>query len=313
MMTSAFGDLERLARDGDIRLGYVIGPARTNSTVVARLFGRHADAVIYEPALPVSPIGREHYARTLLAAYRRLRRQVVGRPVDLVVKDLSLFVDPGMLDFIDEHAARVVVTIREPAAQHASLVRQMRHEFSIPQRIDALMRYPVEVTMLLLAWIRLGPQFGRTAKRVLGPGVMGPAGRAIAGWNIESWQKLEAQLQRLSCRTDRCTILDASQMRQAPDAAAAVLDDLAQQMGFCSKGTPLEIAAHSRMRPRSAWAQQALRSVRIEPQSKLPTPVPPLPAPLTAALAPIYRQLLADPRNPLAGLDHATAGFSPAA
>lgn len=309
MTRDPFDELEHLAGSGALRLAYVIGVARSNSTLVARLLGRGCDAIVYEPALPASPRGRAHYAQTLLQAYGRARGAAGDRPVTLVVKDLSLFLDAGMIDFIDRHAQQVVFTIREPEDQHASLVRQFAQEFSIPQRIDAVIRHPLEVAVFLFQLLRLGPMYGGIARAVLPPGTMGPAGRAMAGWNILSWRRLAAQVERLSAQPGRCTIFDAAQMRVAPEIATASLNQIASRFSPAQPGQPIEIAAHSRMRPRSAWAKEALGSDRIKPATNGPAPRP-LPEALLNEIEPIYRRLLDSPLNPLGAIRE--PGFSSA-
>jgi hypothetical protein len=165
------------------------------------------------------------------------------------------------------------------------------------------------VSVFLFQLLRLGPMYGRIAREALPPGTLGPAGRAMAGWNILSWRRLAAQVERLNARPGRCTIFDAAQMRSDPEVATATLARITARLGASGDNPPVEIAAHSRMRPRSAWAKEALGSDRIKPAMARAAHKP-LPAPLLAEIEPIYRRLRTSSLNPLEPT--AAPGFSSA-
>jgi hypothetical protein len=297
------GRLRGLVTSGDLRFVYVIGVARSNSTIVCRLLGQTLDGAVYEPATPAARDRARHYAATILGAYDAVRRRIGrGRPVTLAIKDLSLFLDDRAFDFAAAHAVHLVFTVREPAAAHASLMQQFRHEFRPLQRVDAVLRQPFEAYWM--AWYFL--VYGR---RFLALGRDSAAGEAVplhrlamAGWSIESWRLMARQFAALGAAPERASVLDATEMRRTPERAKAALAAIAARLGAPPGAAPVEVAGHSRMRRRSSWAAEALGSAGIKPLAQSPNPVPALgdfELGLMQRLTPIHRDILASPANPL--------------
>ncbi|HWA19648.1 MAG TPA: hypothetical protein VG757_11705 [Devosia sp.] len=290
--------LSGLVAHGDLRLVYVIGIARSNSTVVCRLLGERLDGVVYEPAVPAAPDPLGHYARVIMNAYRKARKTRTG-PVSLVVKDISLFIDESIFRFIARHAAHVVFTIRDPAGAHQSLVRQFGQEFRPLQRADAVINEPFEALWMALSFAAEVPRLARLADSAH-PGYGAPWYRqAMGGWTVESWRRLGAQFAALD--PARVTVLDAAEMREAPRIATEALATIAQALMPAGRTPMIEVAAHSRMYRRSKWAAEARRSTAIKPLASRDdaAPVKDFEAQICGGVAPIYRALLASPTNPL--------------
>jgi hypothetical protein len=290
--------LSDLIQHGDLRLVYVIGIARSNSTVVCRLLGERLDGVVYEPAVTAAPDPHGHYARVIMSAYRKARKTRSG-PISLVVKDISLFLDDVLFDFVRRHAAHVVFTIRDPASAHESLVRQFAQEFMPLQRVEAVINEPFEALWMAVSFAVEAPRLARLADAAH-PGFGLPWYRkAMAGWTLESWQKLAAQLAALD--PSRVTMLDAREMRRAPTLATDALVAVAAALAPQGRAPMIEVAAHSRMYRRSKWASEARASTSIKPNSAAMEAAAPGPfeAQLFGGLEPVYRALLASPANPL--------------
>ncbi len=82
MSSSAEARLGQLVRSGELRFVYVLGLARSSSTIVCRLLGARLDGAVYEPATPAALGRRRHFARTILKAYDGARARIgSGRPV----------------------------------------------------------------------------------------------------------------------------------------------------------------------------------------------------------------------------------------
>lgn len=211
-----FARLTALCGQGHLRFVYVVGVARSNSTVVCKVLGERLDGAVYEPATPNSAHLRNHYAKTILDAYEAAR---VGKaetePVLLAIKDLSLFLDAEGLAFVLAHAEHVVFTVRDPLTQFPSLVNQFKHEFSIGQRLDALVRYPVEVCFLGYYAAVLGAGFVADAARTFGFSLGKSLLLTVAGWNLKSWRNVTAQFEAALARLgpDRVSVLDAGLMQ----------------------------------------------------------------------------------------------------
>lgn len=281
MEFAPLGRLTRLVASGELRFVYVIGVARSSSTIVCRMLGAALDGAVYEPATPAAFDRQGHFARTILRAYDRARRQIGhGRPVTLAIKDLSLFLDDPAFLAVVAQAAHVVFTVRHPRAQQASLSRQLAQEFAQLQRIDAVVRHPFEALWMACSFLSYGRRFVRDAAAQLGRTTGGMPRLAMAGWNLQSWRNMEAQIAALAAVP--MTILDADHLRHDPGATEALLAGIAAGIAPAGPRTSVEISAHSRMLPRSRWAAEALSSRRIMPAG---TPVaPPTPDAFDAAL-----------------------------
>lgn len=298
--------LADLCRAGRLRFVYVLGVARSNSTVVCKVLGDQMDGSVYEPSTPAAAHLRNHYARTILAAYdkaREMKRE--GDPVVLTIKDLSLFADPWTIDFILEHAVHVVLTVRDPLTQFPSLVTQFKTEFGFRNRVDALVRWPLETIILGYYSLVLGAEY---VARGIGRFGLPPAKALllpIAGWNLKSWSRIVEQfrLARERLGANRVTVLDAGLMRLLPDDATAALDAIAAAATGPSpqERAAVEHAGHSRMYPDSAWANEARQSVAIKPLTAAPRrqPKDAFEARLLAAFYPDYGTLFFDPANRL--------------
>jgi hypothetical protein len=288
--------LSRLVTTGALNFVYVIGVARSNSTLVCRILGAQLDGAVYEPAMPVALAPPRQWAAVIVSAYEqaRLSRAATG-PVMLAIKDLSLFVDAEAFRLIAAHAAHIVFTIRDPVSQYISLKQQFRHEFTLAQRLDALFHYPAEVGWLTVLLFRLGPGMVREAARVCGLSLADIPELAVAGWNLRSWSAIARQFEAVAAadRGGRVTVIDAGRMRARPEAAMAVLNGLAGDLAGGRRGSSLEIAGHSRMLPRSRWAAEALSSMTIKPAAEAGPATPsPIALRLDAVVNPIYRRLL---------------------
>lgn len=304
-MTNSVDRLTSLARSGALRLVYVIGVARSNSTVVCRLLGQRLDGAVYEPAMPVTRTPLLHWAEIILSAYEQARATRPGSaPVALAVKDLSLFVSEPIFQFVRAHAAEIVLTIRDPLHQFPSLVNQMKHEFSVRNRIDAVLRNPIEVGWLAWYMLKLAPGWVRATQQLNGRNPLEIPLAAIGGWNLKSWSNIARHAAELG---DRVTILDAGLMRAFPDEASAILQAIAHRVAPHSPGSNLEIAAHTRMLPRSKWANEALASTTIKPAGPVVARVPkgPFETRLLAEVQPAYTNLFTSPQNALLPLAQA--------
>jgi hypothetical protein len=290
--------LRALLESGALRIVYVLGVARSNSTLVCRLLGQMLDGAVYEPAVPNSADPTAHFAGTILAAYRDAAASR-SLPVTLAVKDLSLFVEPATAALIAAHAAHVVVTIREPVAAHRSLFTQFRQEFGPLQRLDAIVWHPFEAWWMFTGFLTMAPRLHSIARGALPGQRMGPAAAALAGWTLESWRRLDTQLAVID--PARLTVLDAAQSRRAPDAATAVLAGIARRLMPEGRAPFIEREAHSRMASRSKWAAEARHSSAIAPPpagqaTQAPTALEQAIAERTGLT---YRALLDSQANPL--------------
>jgi hypothetical protein len=264
MKSSAIDRLHALVETGDLRFVYVVGVARSSSTILCRVLGSALDGAVFEPATPVALDRQVHYASTIIRAYNRARKQIgAGRPVTLAIKDLSLFLDdPSFLSIVAQ-AAHVVFSVRHPVAQQASLKRQLKQEFSPLQRVDAVVRYPFEALWMAWYFLVYGRRFVRDASALLGYGVRRLPRLAMAGWNLQSWRNMEAQIAGLGDMP--VTVLDADDLRRDPQAAEALLRSIAAAIAPAGPRASVEMAGHSRMLPRSKWAAEALASRGIKP------------------------------------------------
>ena len=223
----------------------MISIARSNSTLVCRLLGERLDGVVYEPAVPsaIDPLG--HYARVIMQAYRKARKTRTG-PVSLVVKDISLFISDEIFAFIARHAEHVVLTVRDPAEAHHSLVRQFSHEFKPLQRVDAIINEPFEALWMAVNFAVEVPRLSRLASATHPDSEAPWYRKAMAGWTIESWRRHWRRNMRRSTPS-RVTILDAGEMRRAPETATAALVAIAEAVQPEGRLPMVEVAAHSRM------------------------------------------------------------------
>ena len=299
--------LAALCEGGDLRFVYIVGVARSNSTVVCKVLGDRLDGAVYEPATPVAVHLHNHYARTILKAYDAARSGKAERdPVLLAIKDLSLFIDDEVFALVLRYAAHIVFTVRDPLTQHPSLVKQFKTEFSLRNRINALVRWPVETCLLGYYMLTLGTGYFADASRAFGVSVAKLLLLPIAGWTLTSWQNVVAQFDKARAKLGaaRVTVLDAGLMRLLPEAATQELDAIAREMrGERPKTTtPVDLAAHSRMFPDSAWADEARRSSTIKPLSGGNTPRRPkdtFEESLLAEFYPDYGHLFFDATNTL--------------
>lgn len=265
--------LEALVDSGQLRFVYVLGLARSSSTIICRLLGEALDGAVFEPATPAAFNRRTHYARTILRAYDRARAAIGSdRPVSLAIKDLTLFLDDPQFEAIVARAAHVVFTIREPAAQQASLARQLKHEFSPLQRIDAVVRHPFEALWMACYFLAYGRRFVREASDLLGYRFTRLPRLAMAGWNLASYRNLERQL--AAREASSISVLDADALRRDPQRAQALLTAIAARIAPAGTRTSIEIAGHSRMLPRSKWAAEALASHAITAAAPAPRNLP---------------------------------------
>jgi hypothetical protein len=304
--TDPFARLAALCDAGHLRFVYVDGVARSNSTVVCKILGDRLDGAVYEPAMPVATSVKRHYAEVILRAYDAARvGKPAGEPVLLAIKDLSLFVDEGLFDFVLAHAAHIVFTVRDPLTQYPSLVTQFKTEFGVRNRVDALVRYPVETCMLGFYTAILGTGYFADAARTVGFSPAASLLLPIIGWNLTSWRNVVWQFDAAQAKlgADRVTVLDAGLMRLLPGAATAALEAIAARVRGDSRrtSTPVDLAAHSRMFPRSAWAKEARHSDAIKPLSSSASrrPKNAFEEKVLAAFYPDFAHLFFNPANGL--------------
>lgn len=258
--------LADLIEAGQLRFVYVVGLARSGSTIVCRVLGAALDGAVYEPATPARLDRGRHYAETILKAYDEARSQIGGdRPVALAIKDLSLFVDDPNFVATMRKASHVVVTVREPAAQQASLKALLAHEFSPWQRIEIIFRHPYEALGMAWYFLVYGRDFVREASSLFGFGFLKLHRLAMAGWNLRSWRNLDAQLAGLG--EVPVSVLDADAMRLRPAETEAELRRIARGIAPTGKPALVEVAGHCRMLQRSKWAAEALGSTGIKAAS----------------------------------------------
>ncbi len=265
--------LTALVAAGQLRFVYVLGLARSGSTIVCRTLGAALDGAVYEPATPARLDRRFHYARTILRAYDEARTLAGSRPIALAIKDLSLFLDDPRFAALVAQAAHLVVTVREPRAQQASLKAMLLHEFSPWQRIEIIFRAPYEALGMAWYFLVYGRSFLREGQAALGFRWRWLPRLAMAGWNLRSWRNLEAQLIALAHLP--VTVLDADAMRHDPADTEAQLRRIAAAITPDAPRAGIEVAGHCRMLPRSKWAAEALTSRRIKPATAPRRPLPP--------------------------------------
>jgi hypothetical protein len=279
---------------GQLRFVYVLGLARSGSTIVCRMLGAALDGAVYEPATPARLDRGRHYAGTILRAYDEARGQIGSdRPVALAIKDLSLFIDDRSFVATLAKAAHVVVTVREPAAQQASLKALLAHEFSPWQRIEIIFRYPYEALGMAWYFLVYGRDFVREASSRFGFGLLKIHRLAMAGWNLLSWRNLEAQLAALG--DVPVSVLDADAMRLRPADTEAELRRIASSIAPADAQAQVEIAGHCRMLQHSKWAAEALSSTGIKAadgERRKPPPPDAFDAKLLSLTEAAYRRVL---------------------
>lgn len=304
-------ELARQVRMGELRLIYVLGVPRANTTVLCRLIGRRLHGAVYEPALPNSAFPSSAYGAKILAAADLVRRQLpVGETAVLAVKDMSALMRPAERNFVLDHAAHLVFAIREPAAQHDSYARQMLMEFSAGNRLRAFLAAPWETTMYGLHFGRRLAAYRRLARERLGVGWQAFRRATAAGANIEFWQELSAHFTMALARVPahRISVVDAGLSRLKPEAAEAELDSIAgPHLPDTRVEQPVDYAGHTMMKSASPWAGEAMRAERILAAAPGPRAASPyedfdsfLPR-VAGSLYPIYLDLFFHPTHRLRG------------
>ena len=309
-----FARLAALCQAGQLRFVYVDGVARSNSTVVCKILGDRLDGAVYEPRTPVAVHLHNHFAQVILKAYDEARvGRAASEPVLLAIKDLSLFTDEATFGFVLRYAEHIVFTVRDPLTQYPSLVTQFKTEFGVRNRVDALARYPVETCLLGYHMAVLGAGYFADAARTVGFTPARSLLLPIVGWNLASWRNIVGQFDaaRAKLGADRVTVLDAGLMRLLPEQATEQLEAIAAAMrgGHARTATPVDLAAHSRMFPRSAWAKEARLSDAIKPlgSSAARRPKNAFEEKVLAEFYPDYAHLFFDPANGLLPVARAEA------
>lgn len=297
-------ELSGLLRRGDLRLVYVLGVPRSNSTLVCRMLARDMDAAIYEPALPASARPEARHAELILRTFRRVKGKSTD-PVTMTVKDIACFVSPRMEDLLLEHAHQVVFTIRDPLAQHRSFAERMRAEFRVWQRVKQVARRPFMSLFYFVHLLHIWPQMV-WASRDAFPPVPGQIMRAmVAAMNQASWRALSRQFAKVGGghASNRVDVLDAGVSRLVPERAEEILTEVSARAAAGSRTgvAPLEVAAHALMNANSHWAEEARRSDRVKPISAGEEALPCIPDAWTervvAALYPDYGNLFFAPEH----------------
>lgn len=302
-------ELARRVSRGELRLIYVLGVPRANTTVLCRLLGRRVHGAVYEPALPNSAFPSTAYGVKILAAADLVRRQLpAGETAVLAVKDMSALMRPAERDFVLDHSAHVVFAIREPVAQHDSYARQMLMEFSAGNRLRAFLAAPWETTMYGLHFGKRLVAYRRLARERLGVDWQVFRRATSAGANIEFWQELSAHFAMALTRlpVHRISVIDAGLSRLEPEAAEAELDAIAgPHMPGTRVERPVDYAGHTMMKSASPWAGEAMRAERMLAASPAPRAASPykdfdsfLPK-IAGSLYPIYLDLFFHPTHRL--------------
>jgi hypothetical protein len=262
--------LQSLVSAGELRMLYIIGVPRSNTTVLGRILGRHLDGAVLEPAVPNTARPLRTYAERILEAFETAR-QTSGRrgPVTLAVKDISNFLGEPMLEFILTASAHIVFAIREPAAQYQSLARRMSMELESPDRYKRSMQTPAESFWMAVHFTRMWPDAWRQAPKRTDGGPRGYRRATASGTDVACWRALTRQFDAAATarKPDEITVIDAGLSRLFPDLAAAELATIAA--GVSSEETlaaaGVEVAANSMMEASSHWATQAHAADRILP------------------------------------------------
>jgi hypothetical protein len=223
----------------------------------------------------------------------------------LAIKDLALFIDEKTFAFVLKYAEHIVFTVRDPLTQFPSLVTQFKTEFGLRNRVDALARYPVETCLFGYYMMVLGTGYFIDAVRTVGFSPSTSLLLPIVGWNLTSWRNVVGQFDAALAKlgADRITVLDAGLMRLLPERATEQLEAIAAGMrgDRPRTSTPVDLAAHSRMFPRSAWAKEARQSDAIKPHAggAVRLPKDAFEERVLAEFYPDYAHLFFDPVNGL--------------
>lgn len=309
MARADLNELSRRIRQGELRLVYVLGVPRANTTVLCRLIGRRLHGAVYEPALPNSAFPGSAYGAKILAAANLVRAQLpAGDVAVLAVKDMSALMRPVERTFVLEHAEHLVFAIREPVAQHDSYARQMLVEFSAGNRLRAFVTAPWETTMYGLHFGKRLAAYRQLARKRLGVDWKVFRRATSAGANIEFWEELRAHFEAALARlpADRISVIDAGLSRLAPEAAEIELDAITASLAPQKRiGRPVDYAGHTMMKSASPWAGEAMRAERMlaaEPRRPAASPYKDfdefLPK-IAGTLYPIYLDLFFHPTHRL--------------
>jgi hypothetical protein len=269
-LPAALTKLQSLVSAGELRMLYIIGVPRSNTTVLGRILGRHLDGAVLEPAVPNTARPLRTYAARILEAFEAARRTADRHgPVTLAVKDISNFLSAPMLDFIVAASAHIVFAIREPAAQYQSLARRMSMELESPDRLKRSLQTPAESFWMAVHFTRMWPGAWRQAPRRTDGGPRGYRRATASGTDVACWRALTRQFDSVAAarRPDERTVIDAGLSRLFPELAATELASLAA--GVSAEETlaaaGVEIAANSMMQESSHWATKAHAADRILP------------------------------------------------
>lgn len=262
--------LQSLVSAGELRMLYIIGVPRSNTTVLGRILGRHLDGAVLEPAVPNTARPLRTYAERILEAFEAARRTSRHEgPIALAVKDISNFLSAPMLDFILTESAHVVFAIREPATQYQSLARRMSMELESPDRYKRSLQTPAESFWMAVHFTRMWPDAWRQAPKRTDGGPRGYRRATASGTDVACWRALTGQFAAASARRrpEEITVIDAGLSRLFPDLAGAELATVAASVRSKEALTAagVEVAANSMMEASSHWATQAHAADRILP------------------------------------------------
>jgi len=129
---SNFKKLQQLVQDGKLKIFSILSPGRTVSTILSKSISSHpqVDAEcpqpfhLSHPFVPTNTSDREEKAYgLLLAAYNKAGHDD-GRPVTVVVKEMTRnLVVPETIQRWDELASKHIITIRNPLLAIESIMR----------------------------------------------------------------------------------------------------------------------------------------------------------------------------------------------
>lgn len=261
--------LQSLVSGGQLRIVYVVGVPRANTTILCRLLGMRLHGAVYEPAFPDRAFPETAYAHKILAAFDAIRLRLLDdRPVALAVKDLSALMTPAETEFALAHARHIVFAIREPASQYASLVRQLLTQFSLSQQMREFARMPWRSIMYGFHFGLRLPRYHRLASTQLGVGISQLRRMVATGSNLDSWRALVRQFEQAveKVPADRLSVFDAGLSRLRPDLAEHQLDSIAATISppISETASGIDFPSHPLVARDSAWVGEALTSKTLK-------------------------------------------------
>lgn len=123
-----FKALEYLVSSGQLEILYIISPPRTFSTVLEIALAEYGHGQIHEPFHKRRRVDFNDGCRIVHDRFLKLSNENKERPVKLVIKDLSKFVNPDEWKTLIKLAKNFVFTIREPSRQIFSMASRYAND-----------------------------------------------------------------------------------------------------------------------------------------------------------------------------------------